>query len=30
MKKTREEIEKGTFYKWKDKFLSKFKGGFDD
>jgi len=30
MKKTRKEIEKGTFYKWREKFLSKFKGGFDD
>ena len=30
MRKTRKEIEKGTFYKWRAKFLSKFKGGFDD
>ncbi len=29
MRKVREEIEIGTFYKWREKFLSKFEGGFD-
>jgi queuine tRNA-ribosyltransferase len=30
MEKIRKEIEKGTFFKWRDNFLSKFKGGLDD
>ena len=30
MRKIRQEIENKTFYKWREKFLSKFKGGFDD
>ena len=29
MRKIRQEIENKTFYKWREKFLSKFKGGFD-
>jgi queuine tRNA-ribosyltransferase len=30
MEKTRKEIEKRTFFKWRNSFLSKFKGGLDD
>jgi queuine tRNA-ribosyltransferase len=29
MKKIRKEIESGTFYKWREKILNKFKGGLD-
>ncbi len=30
MKETRKNIEEGTFFKWREEILSKFKGGFDD